>query len=133
MAGPGHATGFYMAPTLLEGASPRDEVSTCELFGPVAALYRVKNLEEAIALSNDSPYGLTSAIHTQSLHRAHEYAHRVQAGVVSVNGGTFGSEPHLPFGGLKASGNGTREPGAEALDVYSEMKNVVVNFDPSKA
>ncbi len=133
LTGPAHASGYYMAPTLLEGAAPAEEISTCELFGPVAALYRVKGLGEAIAFSNDSPYGLTSAIHTQSLHRAHEYAQRVQAGVVSVNGGTFGSEPHVPFGGLKQSGNGTREPGAEALDVYSELKNVVVNFDPSKA
>lgn len=128
---PAHAAGYYMAPALLENAGPRDEISTAEIFGPVAVLYRVKDLEEAIALSNDSVYGLTSAIHTQNLNRAHEYARRVQAGVVSVNAGTYGSEPHLPFGGLKQSGNGTREPGVEALDVYSEIKNVYINVDPS--
>ncbi len=127
-----HASGYYMEPTVMENVDPRDEISVDELFGPVTILYRVGNLEEAIALSNDSPYGLTSAIHTQNLNRAHEYARRVQAGVVSINAGTYGSEPHLPFGGLKQSGNGTREPGIEALDVYSELKNVYVNVDSSK-
>jgi aldehyde dehydrogenase (NAD+) len=90
----------------------------------------VADLEQAIALVNDSPYGLTAAIHTRSLHRALEFARRVQTGVVSVNRGTHGSEPHLPFGGPKDSGNGWREPGTEALDVYSDLKNVHLGFDP---
>jgi alpha-ketoglutaric semialdehyde dehydrogenase len=58
------------------------------------------------------------------------FAERVQAGVVMVNAGTYGSEPHMPFGGLKQSGNGLREPGTEALDVYSELKDVYINVNP---
>jgi aldehyde dehydrogenase (NAD+) len=70
---------------------------------------------------------LTAAIHTRHLDRAFAFAEQAQAGVVSINGGTHGSEAHFPFGGVKASGNGTREPGTEALDVYSELRNVAVN------
>lgn len=127
---PGHAAGFYLAPTVVEGADPRSEISTTELFGPIVCLYRARDFATALALANDSPYGLTAAIHTRSLHRAIEFAHRVEAGVAVVNAGTYGSEPHMPFGGVKQSGNGWREPGTEALDVYSELKDVYVNVDP---
>lgn len=119
-----HQNGFYMAPTVLEGADPKDAISQKELFGPIASLYRVKNFDEAVELANCSEYGLTSAIHTRNLHRAVEFSRRMKAGVVNVNGGTHGSEPHMLFGGVKQSGNGTREPGREALDVYSNYKTV---------
>lgn len=132
LTGPEHREGFYLAPTLIEGVDPHDEISTTELFGPVACLYRVKNFDEALALANDSPYGLTAAIHTRSLHRAVEFTQKVQAGVAVVNAGTYGSEPHMPFGGIKQSGNGTREPGTEALDVYSSLKNIYLNIDPNQ-
>jgi aldehyde dehydrogenase (NAD+) len=125
-----HAGGFYMAPTLIENADPHSKISTTELFGPIACLYRVNNFAEALAMANDSPYGLTACIHTRSVHRAIEFSHKVQAGVTVVNAGTFGSEPHMPFGGLKQSGNGTREPGTEALDVYSDLKNILINISP---
>ena len=127
-----HAGGFYLAPTIIENAAPDDEFSTSELFGPITSLYRVRDFAEALKLSNDSPYGLTACIHTRSIHRATEYTRKVQAGVAVVNAGTFGSEPHMPFGGLKQSGNGTREPGTEALDVYSDLKNILFNIDPQK-
>lgn len=126
-----HADGFYMAPTLIEDARPDDEISTREVFGPITCLYRVTNFAAALELANRSPFGLTAAIHTRDLNRAMVFMRHVRAGVVSVNGGTFGSEPHMPFGGVKQSGNGTREPGTEALDIYSNLKNMVVNFDPS--
>ena len=127
-----HRAGFYMAPTLIEGVDPHDEISECELFGPVAILYRVRDFEEALALANDSPYGLTASIHTRSIHRAMRFSERVEAGVAVVNAGTYGSEPHMPFGGRKQSGNGSREPGTEALDVYSELKDVYINIDPGQ-
>ena len=123
--------GFQLAPTVLEGAKPADEISRRELFGPVTLLYRVGDLEEALALVNDSPYGLTAAIHTASVHRAMRFAERAQAGVVVVNGGTHGSEPHMGFGGVKDSGTGWREAGIEALDVYSDWK--VINLIPDPA
>lgn len=128
---PEHRNGFYMAPTLIEGVDPSDEISTQELFGPITCLYRVRDYEEALALANNSPFGLTAAIHTRSLHRAMRFTAKVQAGVAVVNGGTYGGEPHLPFGGLKQSGTGWREAGTEALDVYSDWKTVYINFDPS--
>ena len=124
--------GWHVAPSLVEGASSGAEISRLELFGPVTVLYRVADLDEAIALVNDSPYGLTAAIHTASVHRALRFAERAQAGVVVVNAGTHGSEPHMGFGGVKDSGTGWREAGIEALDVYSDQKVVNLVGDPTK-
>ena len=125
-----HAGGFYLAPAIIESADPKDDISTVELFGPITCLYRVSDFQEALQLANASPYGLTACIHTLNFHRAMEFSQKIQAGVSVVNAGTFGSEPHMPFGGLKQSGNGTREPGTEALDVYSDLKNIIINIDP---
>jgi alpha-ketoglutaric semialdehyde dehydrogenase len=124
--------GWWLEPTVLEDVAVDAELSCTELFGPVTILYRVRDLDEAIALVNDSPYGLTSAIHTASLHRAMRFAEEVQAGVVVVNGGTHGSEPHMGFGGVKQSGTGWREAGIEALDAYTEWKYVNLIADPAK-
>jgi aldehyde dehydrogenase (NAD+) len=128
---PGHVDGYYLAPTVIENVSPQDELSREELFGPVTCLYRVPNFDEAIRLADDSPFGLTAAIHTRDSHRAMTFLARVRAGVAVVNGGTYGSEAHMPFGGLRDSGTGFREAGPEALDVYSEWKTVYVNYDPT--
>jgi len=125
--------GWHVAPTVLEDVVADAEISRLELFGPVTVLYRVADLDEAIELVNDSPYGLTAAIHTSSVHRAMRFAERAQAGVVVVNAGTHGSEPHMGFGGVKDSGTGWREAGIEALDVYSDLKVVNLVVDPSKA
>jgi aldehyde dehydrogenase (NAD+) len=124
--------GWHYPPTVLEGVAPDDEISRTELFGPVTILYRASGLDDAIALVNDSPYGLTAAIHTASVHRAMRFAERVQAGVVVVNAGTHGSEPHMGFGGVKQSGTGWREAGVEALDVYSDWKVVNLVADPAR-
>jgi aldehyde dehydrogenase (NAD+) len=121
---PALAGGYYVEPTLIDNLPVTAELSCKEVFGPVATLHRVDGLAEALALANDTEYGLTAAIHTRNVDRAMWFAQRVRAGVANVNLGTFGSEPHMPFGGFGASGNGTREPGAEALDVYSELKNI---------
>lgn len=123
------AGGFYIEPTLLEALPPDHPVADTELFGPVAAIYRVAGFADALDLANRSAYGLTACIHTRSLDRALAFVERVEAGVAVVNAGTFGSEPHMPFGGVKQSGNGTREPGTEALDVYSSLKDVYLNLD----
>jgi alpha-ketoglutaric semialdehyde dehydrogenase len=125
--------GWWFPPTVLDDAAPDAEISCTELFGPVTILYRVRNLSEALTVVNDSPYGLTAAVHTANLHRAMEFADQVEAGVVVVNGGTHGSEPHMGFGGVKQSGTGWREAGVEALDVYSEWKYVNLISDPAQA
>jgi aldehyde dehydrogenase (NAD+) len=124
--------GWWLAPTVVEDVASDAHLSCTELFGPVTILYRVRDLDEAIALVNESPYGLTSAIHTASLHRAMRFADAVEAGVVVVNGGTHGSEPHMGFGGVKHSGTGWREAGTEALDVYTEWKYVSLIADPAQ-
>lgn len=129
---PAHGRGYYLAPTLIENVEPGGELSVTELFGPIANLYRVPDFAAALAMANDSPYGLTACIHTRSLHRMLEFTQRVQAGIAIVNAGTYGSEPHMPFGGVKLSGNGTREPGTEALDVYSNLKDIYINADPQQ-
>jgi len=124
------SAGNYMMPTILTGLSPDAELSCTELFGPITVIYPAKDFADALALANRSPYGLTACIHTQNFDRAMEFSYKVQAGATIVNAGTFGSEPHMPFGGVKASGNGTREPGTEALDVYSNLKDVYLNIRP---
>jgi aldehyde dehydrogenase (NAD+) len=126
-------SGWHVAPTVVEGLSPDAPLACEELFGPVAALFRVGDLDEAIALANESPYGLTSAIHTASVHRAMRFAEQVAAGVVVVNAGTHGSEPHMGFGGVRQSGTGWKEAGVEALDVYSETQYVNLVVDPALA
>jgi acyl-CoA reductase-like NAD-dependent aldehyde dehydrogenase len=123
--------GWFVAPTILEHVGSNDEISRTELFGPITILYRVRDFEEAVSLANDSPFGLTASIHTQSIHRAMSFIGRIQSGVAVVNGGTYGSEPHMPFGGLKQSGNGWREAGTQALDVYSDLKTIYINHNPS--
>lgn len=123
--------GFYMAPTIVEGAGADAEISCTELFGPITTLHRVSSFDEAVDVANASPYGLTAAIWTKSIHRGQEFVRRVVAGGVQVNGPTYGFEPHVPFGGQKDSGTGWREPGTEALDVYSDWKTVYVTHDPA--
>jgi alpha-ketoglutaric semialdehyde dehydrogenase len=129
-AGPG--PGYEIAPTILEGVAPAAEISCTELFGPVAVLYRAAGLDGAIDLVNDSPFGLTAAVHTASLHRAMHFAEHARVGVVVVNGGTHGSEPHMGFGGVGQSGNGWKEAGLEALDVYSDIRYVNLITDPAR-
>ena len=118
--------GYYFEPTLLENCDPESEISTTELFGPIGILHPVDTLDEAIMLANNSPFGLTSVIHTRDLNNAMYFSSKIKAGVANVNMGTYGSEPHMPFGGFRESGNGTREPGVEALSVYSELKNISI-------
>jgi aldehyde dehydrogenase (NAD+) len=125
--------GWHVSPTVVEGVAPDAPLACDELFGPVAALFRVADFDEAVRLVNDSPYGLTAAIHTASVHRAMRFAEGVAAGVVVVNAGTHGSEPHMGFGGVKRSGTGWKEAGVEALDAYSETQYVNLVVDPELA
>jgi aldehyde dehydrogenase (NAD+) len=126
------APGYYIEPAILEHVAPDDEMSQTELFGPVTCLYRATGFDDAIELANSTAFGLTAAIHTVNHNRIEQFIARCRAGLVSINGPTYGAGPHMPFGGVKNSGNGFREPGTEALDVYCEWKTVVVNHDPAR-
>src|SRR5439155_924531 len=97
------APGYYLAPTILENVDPCDAVSQQELFGPVTCLYRAKHFDEAIDLSNSTSFGLTGAIHTFNSNRIEEFIARYRAGLVSINGPTYGAGPHMPFGGVNIS------------------------------
>jgi len=127
-----HSAGFYMTPTILDEVDPSWPISQKELFGPVAILFKARDYNDALRLANNSFYGLTASIHTSNLHRAMHFSDNVRTGVVIVNGGTHGSEPHMGFGGVKNSGTGWREPGTEALDVYSEWKYVNIITHPDR-
>ena len=126
------APGYYLAPTVLENVDPAGDISQQELFGPVTCLYRANDLDHAIELANATAFGLTGAIHTFNSNRIEEFITRYRGGLVSINGPTYGAGPHMPFGGVKNSGNGFREPGTEALDVYCEWKTIVMNHDPAR-
>lgn len=120
--------GYYIEPTLISDLLPDADLCVHEAFGPLAVLQVVNSYQEAVDMANATEFGLTAAIHTASIDRATHFTQHVRAGVVNVNLGTYGSEPHMPFGGFGASGNGTREPGLQALDVYSELKNISFYF-----
>ena len=132
LRGEGRDGGFYLAPTLIEGAPADSEVACSELFGPIATLHTVPGFDEAIEAANSTDYGLTAAIWSDSVHRAQTFVASIRSGVASINGPTYGSEPHMPFGGLGQSGNGWREAGTEALDVYSDWKTVYTHHDPAR-
>jgi aldehyde dehydrogenase (NAD+) len=116
--------GFYIKPTLIANIDNNTDFCQNEIFGPVASVHQVDNIKQALDLANESKFGLTAAIHTRDIDQAFWYATNIRSGTVNINSGTYGSEPHMPFGGVGDSGNGTREPGTSALDVYSELKNI---------
>jgi aldehyde dehydrogenase (NAD+) len=99
-----------------------------EIFGPVVCIICVENLEEAINASNSVEYGLSSAIYTKDVGRACEAITRIKAGLTYINSSTIGSEVHLPFGGVKHTGIGTREGGIEGINEFSEIKTVYIDY-----
>jgi aldehyde dehydrogenase (NAD+) len=121
---PARAPGTYMSPTVLLAARGGDDPIAMEVFGPVTCIHVVADFDEALAKADDTTYGLTAAVHTRDMNRARAFVDHVQAGMVTINGPTYGSEPHTPFGGFRASGNGCREGGTEVLDFYSDWKAV---------
>jgi aldehyde dehydrogenase (NAD+) len=99
-----------------------------EIFGPVTAVIEVSSVDEAIKAVNSTKYGLSSSIYTRNVNNAFRFMRDAETGIVYVNAGTIGAEIQLPFGGMKATGNGHREAGRAALDVYSEWKSIYVDY-----
>ncbi|MEO1401695.1 MAG: aldehyde dehydrogenase family protein [Cyanobacteria bacterium J06635_1] len=126
--GPGLENGYFFEPTILDGVTPDMRVAQEEIFGPVVSLIEVESFESAIAILNDTPYGLSSSVYTRDINRAFQAMRDIEAGITYINGPTIGAEVHLPFGGVKATGNGHREAGNTALDIFSEWKTVYVDF-----
>jgi aldehyde dehydrogenase (NAD+) len=122
------AGGWYFEPTVFADVTPSMRIAQEEIFGPVTALMRVADLEEAIAVHNGTAYGLSGAIITRSLTSAMKAMRAMKTGIVYLHNGTIGAEVHLPFGGVKATGNGHREAGIEGIDFFSETKTVYVDY-----
>ncbi|MFC4556791.1 aldehyde dehydrogenase family protein [Virgibacillus kekensis] len=123
-----HAGGNYFAPTLFTDATPEMRIAQEEIFGPVVSLIPVKSFEEAIEVNNGVSYGLSSSIFTSDVNKVFKAQRDLDTGIVYVNAGTTGAEIHLPFGGTKGTGNGHRDSGVQALDVFTEWKAVYVDF-----
>jgi alpha-ketoglutaric semialdehyde dehydrogenase len=124
----GNGDGFYYRPTVFGDAEPGMRIAQEEIFGPTTALIPVDSFEEAVAAANSVRYGLSSSIFTRDVNRAFRAMRDLQTGITYVNAGTTGAEVHLPFGGTKETGNGHREAGQAALDVFTEWKSIYVDY-----
>jgi acyl-CoA reductase-like NAD-dependent aldehyde dehydrogenase len=126
--GNGLDQGFYYTPTIFGDVDPQMRIAQEEIFGPTTALIRVKDFDEAIRVANGIKYGLSSSIFTRDVNKAFRAMRDLQAGITYINAGTIGAEVHLPFGGTKDTGNGHREAGQAALDVFTEWKSIYVDY-----
>jgi acyl-CoA reductase-like NAD-dependent aldehyde dehydrogenase len=122
------AKGFFHEPTVLIDVKPNMRVAQEEIFGPVTAVIEVNSIDEAIKVLNSTKYGLSCSVYTKNINNAFRFMRDAETGLVYVNAGTIGAEIQLPFGGMKTTGNGHREAGRAALDVYSEWKSIYVDF-----
>jgi len=120
--------GFYYEPTLFTNVKPNMIIAQEEIFGPVVSIIEVASLEEAIEVNNSVKFGLSSSIFSQNVNTIFRAQRDLDTGIVYVNAGTTGAEIHLPFGGTKGTGNGHRDSGVAALDVYTEWKSIYVDY-----
>jgi acyl-CoA reductase-like NAD-dependent aldehyde dehydrogenase len=127
-AGARFANGWFYLPTILAGVRPGARVEQDEIFGPVLSVLRIESLDEAIRVNNDVRYGLSSALYTRDTHAAFRALSDLDTGITYINAPTIGAEAHLPFGGLKQTGNGHREGGWEVYQFYSETKVGYVDY-----
>jgi aldehyde dehydrogenase (NAD+) len=123
-----HARGAFHEPTIFADVDPQMRIAQEEIFGPVVSVMRCRSLEEAVAIGNGVKYGLSASIYTRNINKAFAAMRDLYTGIFYVNAPTIGAEVHLPFGGTKATGNGHREAGTAALEVFSEWKSIYVDF-----
>jgi acyl-CoA reductase-like NAD-dependent aldehyde dehydrogenase len=122
------ARGYFHEPTIFTDVKPGMRIAREEIFGPVVSVMRCRSLEEAVEIGNGVEYGLSASIYTQDINRAFSAMRDLYTGIFYVNAPTIGAEVHLPFGGTKNTGNGHREAGVAALDVFSEWKSIYIDF-----
>ena len=128
MTGSPHDKGYFYRPTIFSKVRPSMRIAQEEIFGPVLSVLTVDSFEEAIQVLNDTPYGLSSSIYTQDVNRAMKAIRDIEAGITYINGPTIGAEVHLPFGGVKDTGNGHREASHTVLDIFTEWKTVYIDY-----
>lgn len=126
--GKGLEQGFFYEPTVFTEVSPKMRIAQEEIFGPVTCLIPFEQFEEAVRMVNGTPYGLSSSLYSQDINFAMKAIRDIEAGITYINGPTIGAEVHLPFGGVKNTGNGHREAGQTAIDIFSEWKSVFVDY-----
>ncbi len=122
------ARGHFYWPTLFTGVRPEMRLAQEEIFGPTLSVIDVGSLDEAIAVNNNTPYGLSSAIYTQDINRVQRATRDITTGILYINSGTTGAEIQFPFGGTRGTGNGHREAGIAGLDVFTEWKVVYTDY-----
>ncbi len=120
--------GFYYAPTLFDGVQPGSTLEAEEIFGPVLSIIEVDSLEAAVEVNNRSKYGLSTSIFTQDVNQAFTAMRDIFSGLIYINHGTTGAEIQFPFGGVRGTGNGHREAGQTALEVFTEWKSIYVDY-----
>jgi aldehyde dehydrogenase (NAD+) len=120
--------GYYVAPAIIDNVTLEMEIAQEEVFGPVLVVLKAGSYEEAIRMHNSSPYGLSASLFTKDVNKAMSFFDDAEAGVCYINAPTFGSEPHMPFGGVKHSGRGYREVGWAAIETYSEVKTLYIDY-----
>ncbi|MCX6825801.1 MAG: aldehyde dehydrogenase family protein [candidate division Zixibacteria bacterium] len=128
LTGPGYDKGYFTMPTIFGEVTPNMTIFREEIFGSVTSITECNSFEEAIEIGNNTVYGLSSSIYTQDVNKAFAAMRDLCTGIFYVNAPTIGTEVHLPFGGTKETGNGHREAGTAALDVFSEWKTIYVDF-----
>ena len=124
----GLAKGFFIAPTIFINVKPEHRIAQEEIFGPVLSVLKFKTFEEAVKILNSVRYGLSSSLYTHNINLAFQAIRDFEAGITYINAPTIGAEAHLPFGGVKETGNGHREGGWQVYDFFSETKTVYVDF-----
>jgi len=122
------AQGHFFAPTVVGGVKPGMRIAQEEVFGPVVSILECSGFDEAIEIANGIQYGLSTALYSRDVNRAFGAMRDLEAGITYINAPTIGAEVHLPFGGVKQTGNGHREGGTGALDFYTTWKSVYVDF-----
>jgi alpha-ketoglutaric semialdehyde dehydrogenase len=120
--------GWFYRPTIFDRVAPSMRIAQEEIFGPVLSIIEIASFDEAIAVLNGTRYGLSSSIYTRDVARAFRALRDIEAGITYINGPTIGAEVHLPFGGVKETGNGHREAGTTVYDIFSEWKSVYVDY-----
>ena len=125
--GPAFERGFFISPAVFETVHG-SRISKEEIFGPVLSVLKVRDFDEAIRVANDVDYGLSSSIYTRNVGHAFRAVQALEAGITYVNAPTIGAEVQLPFGGVKNTGNGGREAGSSAVEEFTEIKTVFIDF-----
>jgi len=120
--------GYFFTPTIFADVTPEMRIAKEEIFGPVLSVIKVKDLNDAVKVINNTSYGLSSSIYTKDINKAFRARERIETGITYINGPTIGAECHLPFGGLKNTGNGHREGGWTVYEIFTEIQTVYIDY-----